>query len=74
MREPEKAGRNRGGLLQRDSSTLWQNATGSMDQNRTERLIAWTGRRSPGSQRRSGGLRLNRKQVQMLVARLPKLL
>ena len=38
MGEPERAKRNRGGLLQIDSLALWQNATEPMDQNRTQKL------------------------------------
>jgi hypothetical protein len=52
-REPDRAGQNRGGLLQRGSSALGQNATGTVNQNGTERLFAWNRRRSPRSQHRS---------------------
>ena len=37
-REFQKAGKNRGGLLQSDSLALWQNAPEPMDQNRTQKL------------------------------------
>jgi len=38
MREYEKGGRNRGGLLQSGSLALWQNATEPRDQNMTPQL------------------------------------
>ena len=37
-REFQKAGQNRGGLLQRELLVLWQNAPEPMDQNRTQKL------------------------------------
>ncbi len=51
MGEPERAKRNRGGLLQRDSLALWQNATEPRDQHKTPQLT-WhrTAHRSPRSQ------------------------
>ena len=40
-REFQKAGKNRGGLLQSDSLALWQNATEPMDQNKPETLSSY---------------------------------
>ena len=74
-REFQKAGKNRGGLLQSDSLALWQNAPEPMDQNRTQTLPSHrTARRSLRSQHPSSGLRLYRKQEQMFATGLPKLL
>lgn len=74
-REFQKAGQNRGGLLQSDSLALWQNAPEPMDQNRTQTLPSHrTARRSLRSQHPSSGLRLYRKQEQMFATGLPKLL
>ena len=38
MREPERTGWNRGGLLQSDSLALGQNATEPMHHNKTQEL------------------------------------